>query len=146
MQRAIHNIVHLATASLTVVSIGHLAWARVTGVATPIVMARIIREHLQWLPQPQLVNVVDCSACTMAIDLPALLDAGRQVGTMSGPHVTPTAIVSSPDDLPMFRAYCSTAMQHGILKAAFASFAPALAWAQAEAEVRARWQSQRSAR
>lgn len=146
MQTAIHHVVHLATASIAVQAIGRLAVARVSGIVTEAMMARIIREHLHWLPNPQLANVVDYSQCTVATTLPALIEAGRQVGAMSGANVTPTAIVASADQWPLFSGYCATAMRHGILKAVFVCADEALHWAHAEAEVRSRWLLQRTAR
>lgn len=87
-----------------------------------------------------LANVVRYDSAVVTIAPDRLLEISR--GASGG---TPTAVVASADQLGMFSAYAASAMNAGILKAAFATDTEARSWASQQAAVRAHWLALRRA-
>ena len=128
-------------ASAVVTSDSGVTVARVSGVVTAASAGDLIaRISARARLGGALANVVFYDSALMAVTHDRLLAASR---VSSGS--TPTAIVASADQMPMFTSYAAAAMGAGILKAAFATEAEARRWASQQAEVRAYWLSLRRA-
>jgi hypothetical protein len=133
------------TASALVGQRGAVALARISGVVTPSAAGQIIQDSPAWGGKQQaLANVVIYRDSAVAIGADHLLSVADQVQRF-GVRFLPTALVVSPEQLPMFRAYADLASACGVLKAAFLSLDDAQRWAAQQAVVAAEWQRMRSA-
>jgi hypothetical protein len=133
------------TASAQVGQRGAVALARISGVVTPSAAGRIIRDSPAWGgKRTALANVVIYSESAVAIGADHLLSVADQAQRF-GVRLAPTALVVSPEQLPMFRAYADLSMACGILKAAFVRLDDAQRWAARQAVVAEEWLRMRAA-
>ena len=131
-----------ALAAVSVGCEGRVSVARVTGLVTPTSSTQIMGDSAQWggLQRP-LVNVVDYLAATVAVYPDQLFLTAARVLAPFGGIVTPTALVASPDQLPMFTKYASIAMSAGHIKYVFSTVEDALRWAARQQVVRLQWEA-----
>lgn len=133
------------TANVRVGRRGAVALAKVSGVVTPAAAAKIIRDSPAWGGRrPALANVVIYADSAVAIGADHLLSVADQAQRF-GVSFVPTALVVSPEQLAMFRAYTNLSMACGILKASFLCLEEAQRWAARQAVVAEEWARMRSA-
>lgn len=133
------------TASVQVGHRGAVTLAKISGVVTPAAAGRIIKDSQAWCDQRRaMANVVIYSESAVAIGADHLLSVADQAQRF-GVRIVPTALVVSPEQLPMFRAYANLSMACGILKAAFLRLDDAQRWAAQQAAIGEEWARMRSA-
>ena len=120
--------------------------AKVCGIVTPDALTSIIRDSGRWAGgRDHLAHVVSYSAATMALGLADMLAMGLQAKPPNAVNATPSALVVSQDQLPLFEDYTAAMMARGFLVAAFTEAEAAQRWAARQAQVREHWRGLRAA-
>ena len=134
------------TSSANCVTDGGLGVFQVRGLVSPVAAGGLMAANDQWMRKLRLPGqLVDYSRSRLEIDETQLCGHARRViaGDSRIGMGRPTALVVSPQDLPMWQRYCWLMAQCGVMRAAFTSQEDARRWA---AEMAAIWELQAASR
>lgn len=106
----------------------------VAGAVTPASAALIIADSVHWA-QHRLAQVVRCDQASVDMTAEMLFSASLRGNAGD----TPTALVVSPEQFPVFREYSQMHADRGVMKAAFINAEAAQRWAADQARVRESW-------
>jgi len=119
-----------------------IGFYRVGGVFTPQSAPHVLATNHEWLTAERLpAQIVSYERAALAVTPDEIFQAARAVigASKTGGMLTPTALLVSRGDLPMWRAYCWMMAQAGVARAAFVTEDLARQWA---AEAGALWAAQ----
>jgi hypothetical protein len=108
--------------------------AVVDGIVTPASAGLIIADSVHW-SRYRLAQVVRYDRAAVNLTAEVLFATALRASAGS----TPTALVVSMDQLPMFREYSQMHADRGVMKAAFTCAEAAQRWAADQARVRESW-------
>lgn len=121
---------------------GRIGVARVAGVITPATAPKVFIDSAQWgCKQRPLVNVIDYRRAVVAVDPCCLFSAAERTLAPSGGLSTPTALVVSADQLPVFNDYAGRALAAGHLRCVFLDADAAMQWAADQRAVTLQWEA-----
>lgn len=122
------------SASVAAASNDGIVVAVVEGVVTPAAASLIIADSINWSSE-RLAYVVSYERAAVSMSADALYAAALK----ASPGETPTALVVSTCQLPMFREYSQMQIDKGVMRAAFTCVEAAHRWAAEQARVRESW-------
>ena len=111
-----------------------IVFAAVDGIVTPTSAALIIADSVNW-SRHRLAQVVRYDRAVVNMSAEVMFAAAMK----AKPGGTPTALVVSDQQLPVFREYSQMHADRGVMKAAFTSSEAAQRWAADQARVRESW-------
>lgn len=134
------------TASVETHAFREISMAHVSGVVTPDTLRLIIADSAQWAGGcDHLAHVVDYSGATMALSLDRMVEMARAAKRADAINATPSALIVSADQMPLFENYTTAMQRLGFSMAAFTASDEGRQWAARQALVREHWRGLRAA-
>lgn len=125
-----------ATASATGSIAGSIAHVGIVGIVTPSVSADLLGDNADWIQSlGAFGQVAIYDSAMMMLDPHRMLANARASANVNRALEVPTALLVRPEQLELFTTYALMMLEHGIVRAAFDRYEPALAWAQQQAVI-----------
>lgn len=128
------------TASVNTSCLHGVGLARVSGVVTSDALRLIIADSTQWAGgSQQLAHIVHYSEAAMALTLDQMVCSGRAAKRADAINATPSALIVSAAQMPLFDAYAAVMQRLGFSLGVFTGAEDGQRWAARQALVREHW-------